>query len=100
MVVDSINFYDRTSRGSGPNMQLTERFTRVADDTLIYQFTVDDPTTWTRPWTGELPMTLVEDGQLYEYACHEANYSMFGILNGARATERQAADIAEQGRAR
>ena len=100
LVVDSINFYDRTSRGSGPNMQLTERFTRVADDTLIYQFTVDDPTTWTRPWTGELPMTLVEDGQLYEYACHEANYSMFGILNGARATERQAAELAEQGRAR
>jgi hypothetical protein len=64
-----------------------ERFTRVDQDTIRYEFTVDDPTTWTAPWSAELP--LVKDkGPIYEYACHEANYGMANNLRGARAKEK------------
>ena len=58
-------------------------------DTLIYQFTVDDPSTWERPWTVEIPVTKSQ-GQLFEYACHEGNYGMVGALSGARAEEKTA----------
>jgi hypothetical protein len=64
-----------------------KRFTRVDNDTIDYQYTVDDPTTFTRPWTVALPMWRTA-GPLYEYACHEANYGMTGILAGARAEEK------------
>jgi len=69
-------------------MHLTERFTRVAPDTVLYEFTVDDPTTFTKPWTGVIPMTKV-NGPIFEYACHEGNYGMQGILAGARAMEKR-----------
>jgi hypothetical protein len=62
----------------------------VASDVLLYEFTVDDPSSYTRPWTAQIPMTR-PDGQMYEYACHEGNYGMFGILSGARAQEKAAA---------
>ncbi|PYR53159.1 MAG: hypothetical protein DMF89_00400 [Acidobacteria bacterium] len=68
-------------------MRLIERFTRVDADTLLYEFTVDDPTVWTRPWTAAIPMAKTNE-QLYEYACHEGNYGMHGILAGARAGEK------------
>jgi hypothetical protein len=68
-------------------MRLTERFTRVGPETLRYEFTVDDPTTWTRPWTAAILMTRTDD-QIYEYACHEGNHGMMGILRGARASEK------------
>jgi len=82
---------DTPFRGSSENMRLTERFTRVADDVLLYEFTVDDPDAFTAPWTVQIPSTRVQDELMYEYACHEGNKSMFGILAGARAAEREAA---------
>jgi len=89
LVVDTTNFNDDTDfRNAGRNMHLTERFTRVAPDTILYEFTVDDPTTFTKPWTGAVPMTKTE-GPIYEYACHEGNYGLAGILAGARAKEKQ-----------
>jgi hypothetical protein len=89
LVVDSINFTDKTSfRGSGANLHVIERFTRLDADTLEYRFTVDDPMTWTRPWTVAYPM-MKTDGPIYEYACHEGNYGLKDILTGARAEERE-----------
>ena len=70
-------------------MRLTERFTLVADDTLRYEYTVDDPATYTRPFTAALPMQR-SAGQIYEYACHEGNYGLRNILTGARAQEKLA----------
>ena len=97
LVVEVTNFNGKADsfRGASANMRLTERFTRVGEDTIEYEFTVDDPTVWTRPWTGMLPMKR-DDSQyeLVEYACHEGNYGMFNMLSGARAKE-QAATAAE-----
>ncbi len=97
LVVETRNRRPETSfRGSSENMRLTERFKRVADDVLLYSFTVDDPDAFTRPWTAEITSLRVPDGQLmYEYACHEGNQSMYGILAGARAAERKAAQDAK-----
>ena len=76
LVVDTTNFTDRTAfRGSGENLHVVERFTRTDPDTVLYQFTVDDPTTWAKPWSAEVPMTKI-DGPIFEYACHEGNYGM------------------------
>ena len=69
-------------------MRVIERFTRVEDDTINYEFTVHDPTFYTEPWSGEVPFEAL-DALVYEYACHEANYSLFNVLSGARAQERQ-----------
>ena len=88
LVIETDHFTDKTRwRGSSENMTLVERLTRQDDNTLIYTFTVTDPDTWTQPWTAEIPMRRGEQ-PLYEYACHEGNYSMEGILAGARADER------------
>jgi len=87
LVVDTTNFSDRTNfKGADENLHLIERFTRVDAHMLTYEFTVDDPTTFSRPWTVSLPMTTAQ-GQIYEYACHEGNYGLEGILRGARAQE-------------
>ena len=87
LVVDTANFTDRTSfRGSSADMRLTERFTRVDANTISYEFTVNDPTTYARPWTAALPMVKT-DLPMYEYACHEGNYSLANGLRGARAHE-------------
>jgi hypothetical protein len=91
LVVETTHFGDKTIfRGSGENLRMVERFTRVDANTIDYRLTVDDPTTWTRPWTVSFPMVKSE-GAIYEYACHEGNYGLAGILMGARATERAAA---------
>jgi hypothetical protein len=91
LVVDTTNFTGKTKfRGADENLHLTERFTRIAPDTLLYQFEVDDPTAFTRPWKAEIPMT-VSKGPLYEHACHEGNYGLAGILGGARADEKRSA---------
>jgi len=91
LVVETTNFTDETNfRGASEDMRLTERFTRVADDILLYEFTVDDPSAFTAPWTVQIPARR-SDGLIYEYACHEGNQSMIGILGGARAEERAAA---------
>jgi hypothetical protein len=91
LVVETGRFHDVTAfRGSSPNLHLVERFTRVDPDTLLYEFTATDPTTWGRPWTAQIPMRM-SDQPMFEYACHEGNYGMFGILEAARAVEEQAA---------
>jgi hypothetical protein len=88
LIVDTTNFLRETSfRGSSANLHLVERLTRVDADTLLYEFTVDDPKTWTRPWTAAVPMTRV-GAPMYEYACHEGNYALRNILSGARAQDR------------
>jgi hypothetical protein len=92
LVVDTTNFTNKTAfRGSSENMHLTERFTRAAPDTLLYSFTVDDPAAFTRPWTAEIPSEKIE-GPIFEYACHEGNYGMTGILAGARGAEAREAE--------
>src|SRR5262249_48526943 len=83
LVVETTNFHGETSlRGSTANLHLVERLTRKDADTLVYEFTVDDPTTWTKPWTGQIPMRKSQD-LVYEYACHEGNEAMVGMLAGA-----------------
>jgi hypothetical protein len=93
LVVDVTNFSNRTTyRKAGTNLHLIERYTRVAPDTVRVEVTVDDPTTWTRPWT--FAVTGKKDPsywQIFEYACHEGNYAMTHILSGARAQEKAAA---------
>jgi hypothetical protein len=89
LVVETKNFKDETAfQNSTENLHLVERFTRVGRDTLIYEFTVTDPTTWTKPWTAQIPMTRTE-GEIYEYACHEANYGMENLLKGARFVDKE-----------
>jgi hypothetical protein len=89
LVVETQGFYAQTSfQNSSPSMHVVERFTRVAPNQLVYQYTVSDTTTWTKPFTVEIPM-LKSDLPIYEYACHEGNYGMFGLLSGARAVEKQ-----------
>jgi hypothetical protein len=89
LVIETTNFTDRTAfRGSGEHMRLIERFTRTGPGTMLYEFTVNDPETFTKPWTARIPMTKAE-GPLFEYACHEGNYGLSGSLSGARAAERQ-----------
>ena len=93
LVVETMNFDPKTSyQGSRDGLHLIERYTRVDEDTIDYQFTVDDPQTFTRPWTVSRPMTQITDHvSIFEYACHEGNYAMEGILAGARAEEKAAA---------
>jgi len=88
LVVETANFTDKTNfRGAGENMRLTERFTRTDADTLLYQFTVDDSKSFERRWSGEIPMKRAP-GPIYEYACHEGNYSLVNTLTITRAEER------------
>jgi hypothetical protein len=91
LVIETTNFNDYHRWQDHPaylsaNAKVTERFTRVADDKLLYEFTVDDPAFYSQPWKGEI--TYWNDGaNIYEYACHEGNYAMEGILQGARHRE-------------
>jgi len=100
LVVESTNFtsaagglYELGSvthlQGTGETLRIVERFTRVDKDNIDYRFTVEDPTMFTKPWTGAIPMTTFE-GPIYEYACHEGNYAMEGMLKGARIQEQTA----------
>lgn len=95
LVVKTTNFTDKTASfvagtlvayGTGTTLNLTERFRRVSDQTLLYEFTVEDPVTFTRPFTASVPM-LKSSEPVYEYACHEGNYGLMSILRGARAEE-------------
>ena len=91
LVVETTNHTDKTRwRGSTPDMRLVERFTRVDAETLLYEFTVTDPTTWTAPWTAAVPL-LLNPEPMFEYACHEGNYSMGVMLAGTREEEKAAA---------
>ena len=92
LVVETKNFLRETSfRNSSKDLHVIERFERLSEGTLLYTFTVTDPTTWVRPWTVELPMRQSEL-PLFEYACHEGNYGMDGTLSGARALEKQSGE--------
>jgi hypothetical protein len=97
LVIDSVNF---TPFGTGTitmntslrvvfdeRLHLVERFTRVREDTIDYEFTIDDPTIWTKPWTVRVPLTKTSD-KMYEYACHEGNYAMSNMLSAARSEEK------------
>ena len=96
LVIDTTNFTDRTNfRGAGQNLHLVERLTRLDADTIEYRFTLDDPTTWTRPWTVAYPMVKTE-GPIYEYACHEGNYGLRDILSGARWEEKHTEEAAKK----
>jgi hypothetical protein len=88
LVVDTTNFTDLTPFPGAQNLHVVERLTRVDNETLLYQFTVEDPGMWTRPWSGEVPIKKIQ-GQLYEYACHEANYGLENTLRGARVAEKK-----------
>ncbi len=91
LVVDTTNFNSKTQfRGASDNLHIVERFTRVDEKTLLYRFTVDDPSTWDRSWIGEYPWVASSE-PLYEYACHEGNYALGSILHGARLDEAEAA---------
>jgi hypothetical protein len=90
LVVDTTNFNDKIRfRGSSENLHVIERFTRTATDTVLYKATVDDTGTFTKPWTVEYPF-VATPGPIYEYACHEGNYSMTDILGGARKADSDA----------
>jgi len=90
MVIVTTNYSEKTAwRGSSPNLKVTERLTMTSPTTIRYQFTVEDSSTWTRPWSGEYEMTRIK-GPLFEYACHEGNYQLPSILKGARRAESEA----------
>ena len=92
LVVETVHFngkHDQIARpllSTGENLSLIERFTRTDMDTLLYEFTVTDPTIWVRPWTVELPMKRNAD-LIYEFACHEGNYGLYNIMAGSRMEE-------------
>jgi hypothetical protein len=89
LVVDTTNFTDKTNfRGASERMHLIEKFSRPDADTLLYEFTIEDPTSFTKSWSGAVPMKRTDE-QLYEYACHEGNEAMVGILGGARYEDKQ-----------
>jgi hypothetical protein len=90
LVVETGNFKDETAyRGSNSaTLRLIERFTRTAPDKIMWTVTVDDPKTWTRPWTFGMPLTFNDQEQIFEYACHEGNYAMTNLLNAARSDEK------------
>jgi hypothetical protein len=92
LVVDTTNFTTKTQfRGASDKLHVIERFTRTGPDTILYRFTVEDPETWDRSWTGEYPWVGTKEN-LYEYACHEGNYSLGGMLRGARQKEKEDAE--------
>jgi hypothetical protein len=87
LVVDTTNFTNRTAfRGSTESLHVIERFTRTAEDIILYEFTLEDPATWTKPWTVQMPLAKAP-GRIFEYACHEGNYGMANTLSEARALE-------------
>jgi hypothetical protein len=100
LVVETTNLRkEQGFRGASENLKVTERFTRVSPTQILYRFTIDDPTTFTQPWSGEVAMNATK-GPLYEYACHEGNHAMEGILRGARFQEQQEANAKPAGKSK
>ena len=89
LVVETTNFRDRSAyrNANASTLRLIERFTRTAPDKIEWAVTIDDPTTWTRPWTFSMPLTMNDEEPVLEFACHEGNYSVPHILNGSREAE-------------
>jgi hypothetical protein len=89
LVVETTGFHPlQQFRGASENLRVIERFTRTGPDVIVYKFTIDDPTTFTAQWSGELPFNRIEE-QIYEYACHEGNYALSNVLSGERDRERR-----------
>jgi hypothetical protein len=100
LVIESRNFTNRTSVGGGPHseqLRMTERFTRIDPDMIDYEIRVDDPTTYTRPWTMRMTLTTQPDYEVYEYACHEGNNAMRNVLSAERAYEKAAEEAKAKG---
>ena len=96
LVIETTNFFGKDDfHGADENLRVTERLTRVDADTIRYEFTVDDPTAFTRPWSGEIPF-MKSPQEIFDYECHEGNYAMIDILAGARAEEKRAAAAASK----
>jgi hypothetical protein len=94
LVVETTNLNGKNPlRGSSENMRVVERFTRIDADTIQYRFTIEDESTWVRPWTGEIPFKKTV-GPLFEHACHEGNYGLYNTLVGARLEDKKAAEEA------
>jgi len=92
LVVETTNFNGKNPfRGSSENMRVTERFRRVDADSISYKFTIEDESTWSRPWSAEVPLTKTV-GPIFEHACHEGNYGLYNTLVGARLEEKKAAE--------
>jgi len=94
LVVETTNFKDRTPApnmyGSSDALRVVERFTRIAPNTIRYEYTLTDPNTWTRPWSAEADLPRVEPMVIYEFACHEQNYGVINVVRGAQIREREA----------
>jgi hypothetical protein len=99
LVVETTNFRERSAyrNANAESLRLIERFTRIAPDKVRWAVTVEDPATWTRPWTFAVPLTRNDNEPLMPYECHEGNYAMTNILSGARAEERAAEEDARKG---
>jgi hypothetical protein len=99
LVVETTNFPANISyRGANPDsLRIVERFTRTAPEKVKWEVTIDDPSTWTKPWTFAMPLTIDDQEPLFEYACHEGNYAISNILSGARAEEKRVDDARRQG---
>ena len=96
LVVETTGFHPlQTFRGASENLKVIERFTRVDQDTILYKFTIDDPTTFTRQWSGEVPFKATSE-MIYEYACHEGNYALSNVLSGERAQEKARAEAQKE----
>jgi hypothetical protein len=97
LVVETTNFSPKSGfRGASEKLKLVERFRRVGPHTLQYEFTIDDPATYSRPWTAMIPLKRIDE-RIYEYACHEGNIGMVGILSGHRAQEQAAVERTTEG---
>jgi hypothetical protein len=98
LVVETVNFNPRvltgTFQGTSDQLKVTERFTRVDEDSFKYEFTVEDPKTWVQPWKGEMPFVKI-NGPVFEHACHEGNYGIANTLNAYRLEEKRAAEAAK-----
>ena len=94
LVVETTNIHPLQPY-SAEDMKVTERFSRMSEDALLYEFTVEAPSTWTEPWGGQIPMMAMHD-QMYEYACQEGNYALASVLSGARYQERMEAQGANR----
>ena len=98
LVVETMNFNPRTLtgtfQGASDQLKVTERFTRLTDDSIRYEFTVDDPKTWVQPWKGEMPFVKI-NGPVFEHACHEGNYGIANTLQAVRNEEKKAAEAAK-----
>lgn len=96
LVVETTNFHPlQVFRGASEHLKVIERFTRVDQDTLLYRFTIDDPATFTKQWSGEVPMRASNE-MIYEYACHEGNYALSNVLSGERAQEKMRAEAKKE----